>query len=251
MSDDSFTENEEVTENENASDLPMLTFEEARVLGCLLEKEMSTPEHYPLTLNQLHSACNQKSSREPVVDFGTDTVEEAMEALRYKKLSLLVHQAGARVPKNKHTLENEFVYLDKAERALLCVLLLRGQQTLGELRQRTERMHSFPDLDRAQKSLDKLINYEQEPLVKMIPAGGGRRVVTYVHLLSGDVSPAHAEDVISSLVAPVQATTVSSASWREEMETAMAEMRSEISVLETELSGVKAELSAIKAELGI
>lgn len=122
---------------------------------------------------------------------------------------------------------------------------------MGELRQRTERMHSFPDLDRAQKSLDKLINYEHEPLVKMVPAGGGRRAVTYVHLLSGDVSPAHAEDVISSSAAPVQATTVSSASWREEMETAMAEMRTEISTLETGLSGVKAELSAVKSELGI
>ena len=84
---------------------PLLTFEESRVLGCLLEKEATVPDQYPLTFNSLFSACNQSSNREPVTDFGTDTVEEAMEGLRYKKLSILVHQAGARVPKCKHTLE--------------------------------------------------------------------------------------------------------------------------------------------------
>ncbi len=243
MSDEIPVEENEAASQLNIHAIPNLTFEEARVLGCLMEKEMTTPDNYPLTLNTLHSACNQSSNREPVVDFGTDTVEEAMEGLRYKKLSLLVHQAGARVPKNKHTLENEFPYLNKAERALLCVLLLRGQQTLGELRQRTERMHSFPDLERAQASLDKLLNHQPAPLVKEIPSGSGRRVVTYVHLLSGDVAPAHPEDVVSTKTAPpAAATTTSSASWREEMEEEMAGMKSEIETLKSELALIKGEL---------
>jgi len=246
MSDENFSETEPETSS-HISDLPQLSFEEARVLGCLLEKKMTTPDNYPLTMNALHSACNQSSNREPVVDFGTDTVEEAMENLRYKKLSLLVHQAGARVPKCKHPLENEFAYLEKPETAILCVLLLRGQQTLGELRQRTERMFAFADLDRAHAALDKLLTYHPSPLAREVPAGGGRRVVTYVHLLSGDVSPSHEEDMISSKLAGGGSTpisTVSSATWREEMEDEMAAMREE-------LTGLKSEISAIKSELGI
>ncbi|NNE90012.1 MAG: YceH family protein [Verrucomicrobiales bacterium] len=215
--------------------IPRLSFEETRVLGCLLEKEMTTPDNYPLTLNALHSACNQSSNRDPVTDLGTDEVESALEDLRYKKLALLVHQAGARVPKAKHTIENEFPYLEKAELALVTVLFLRGQQTLGELRQRTERMHPFADLDRAQASLNKLIEYQPAPLVKEIPAGGGRRVVTFVHLFSGG-----AENLPVSSETPVPEAasaevTSDEPTWREKMEGEIAELREEIETLKRQL----------------
>ncbi len=211
------SEEESPQEGESSSQLPQLTFAETRVLGCLLEKEATTPEYYPLTPNALHSACNQSSNREPVTDLGTDEVDEAMEGLRYKKLGMLVHQSGARVPKCKHTIENKFPYMTDGQRAILCVLLLRGQQTVGELRQRTERMHPFADIERCQVVLDQLAEYTPEPVVKLIPAGGGRRVATYVHLLSGDVPdvPTPTKST-SSEAAPV-------ASWREEMEEEMNE----------------------------
>ena len=232
------SEEESPQESEAGSHLPQLTFAETRVLGCLLEKEATTPEYYPLTPNALHSACNQSSNREPVTDLGTDEVDEAMEGLRYKKLGMLVHQSGARVPKCKHTIENKFPYMTDGQRAILCVLLLRGQQTVGELRQRTERMHPFADIERCQAVLDQLAEYTPEPVIKLIPSGGGRRVATYVHLLSDDVPdiPASTESP-SSEAAPV-------ASWREEMEEEIQSLKSEMLALKTELEELKTNLGA-------
>lgn len=217
----------------------LLTFEESRVLGCLLEKEATVPDQYPLTFNSLHSACNQSSNREPVVDFGTDTVEEAMEGLRYKKLSILVHQAGARVPKCKHTIENKFPYLTKGQQALLCVLLLRGPQTVGELRQRTERLHAFADLERVQKVLDEMAEHTPDPIVKLIPAGGGRRVASYMHTLCGDAIPA-----MNPALEPVRTSEAPAASWRTEME-------EEIASLKEEVSSLRAEVESLKSNLGL
>jgi uncharacterized protein YceH (UPF0502 family) len=226
--------------SEPASAKPtLLTFEESRVLGCLLEKEATVPDQYPLTFNSLHAACNQSSNREPVVDFGTDTVEEAMEGLRYKKLSILVHQAGARVPKCKHTIENKYPYLTKGQQAILCVLLLRGPQTVGELRQRTERMHTFADLERVQTVLEEMAAHTPDPIVKLIPAGGGRRVATWMHTLCGDTVPA-----VSAVAEPVRGSEAPAASWRTEME-------EEIASLKTEVSSLRAELEMIKSNLGL
>lgn len=227
--------------SESTPDKPaaFLTFEESRVLGCLLEKEATTPDQYPLTFNSLHSACNQSSNREPVVDFGTDTVEEAMEGLRYKKLSILVHQAGARVPKCKHTLENKFPYLTKGQQALLCVLLLRGPQTVGELRQRTERMHPFADLDRVQRVLDEMVAHTPEPIVRLIPAGGGRRVATYMHTLCGDDIPASAA---TAAISETSRSEAPAASWRTEMEEEIASLKEEVSSLRSELESIKSNL---------
>nr|MBP6783203.1 YceH family protein [Verrucomicrobiales bacterium] len=213
---------------------------ESRVLGCLLEKEATTPDQYPLTFNALYSACNQSSNREPVTDFGTDTVEEAMEGLRYKKLSILVHQAGARVPKCKHTLENKFPYLTKGQTALLCVLLLRGQQTVGELRQRTERLHPFADIERVQTVLDEMADYSPEPLVKLIPAGGGRRAATYVHLLCGDVAPMP----VTSGSSRGESAGIPASSWR-------AEMEEEITSLKADVLALRSEIEALKSNLGV
>ncbi|MEX2579887.1 MAG: YceH family protein [Verrucomicrobiales bacterium] len=237
MSENASPTNPDPDSSPNPSGLPELTFEEARVLGCLLEKEATTPDHYPLTFNSLHAACNQSSNRDPVTDFGTDTVEEAMEGLRYKRLAVLVRQAGARGPKCKHTLENKFPYMTDGQRAILCVLLLRGQQTVGEIRQRTERMHRFADVERTQAVLDQLADYTPAPLVKLIPAGGGRRVATYVHLLGGEPpsSPAAASPNEAS-------ATVSSSNWREEMEEELASLKADLLSLRTELESLKSNL---------
>ena len=240
-----FDDDSSPTDSSDASadgGLIQLTLAEARVLGCLLEKEATTPDYYPLTLNALHAACNQTSNREPVMNLGTDEVEEAMEGLRYKQLGILVHQAGARVAKNKHTLEKVFPYLTEGERALLCVLLLRGQQTVGELRQRTERMHSFHDIESAEAALKRLCDYEPYPLIRELPSGGGRRVPTYVHLFCG-------EPAAESLFAPSNnarpaTETVAGPSWREEMERQIAELRETVDELRGEVSRLKEELGA-------
>lgn len=223
--------------SEEASPSLLLSFEESRVLGCLLEKESTTPDHYPLTMNALFAACNQSSNRDPVVEFGTDTVEEALEGLRYKKLALLVHQAGARVSKCRHTLENEFPYLTEGQSALLCVLLLRGRQTVGELRQRCQRMHSFANVERTQTVLEEMIQNEPEPLIREIPAGGGHRVPTFVHLLCGDV----AENEPTTMQVP---TTAAAPGWREEME-------GEIASLKKSVTNLQGEVDRLKSELGV
>ena len=222
--------------NEAAGKEPVLTFEEARVLGCLIEKETTTPDHYPLTLNSLHSACNQSSNRDPVVDFGTDLVEETLEGLRLKKLAVLLRQAGARVPKYKHTIENKFPYLTDGQRAILCVLLLRGQQTVGEIRTRTERLHPFADIERTQAVLDQLAEFQPEPLVRHTPAGGGRRVATYVHLLCGEV------ELSAPVSSAVQPQAVASPSWREDVEEEIASLKAEVLSLRSELEELKNNL---------
>ncbi|MDF1756078.1 MAG: YceH family protein [Verrucomicrobiales bacterium] len=222
------------------SKIPQLTFAESRVLGCLLEKEATTPDNYPLTLNSLHSACNQSSNRHPVTDLGTDEVSEAMEGLRYKNLGLLVHQAGARVPKNKHTMEDEFPYMTKSQMAILCVLMLRGQQTAGEIRQRTERMHPFSDLEAVENQLEALINNKPEPLVKRIPAGGGRRVETFVHLLCGDVEIQDIAPVHAAVAAPAKAAPGR-----------IEELEHEVAELKETVIGLKTEIDDIRQQLGI
>ena len=217
-----------------------LTFNEARVLGCLLEKEATTPDYYPLSLNSLHSACNQSSNRDPVTDLGTGEIEEALEGLRYKSLALLVRQAGARVPKSKHTLEKEFPYLTEAQSALLCVLLLRGRQTAGELRQRTERIHPFSDIDAVEKSLQELIENKPSPLVKRIPAGGGRRVETFVQLLCTDEMLG--EDSDEPAVSSKETRSAAAPGRIEEMELEIAELQTTVQTLLADLDHVKREL---------
>ena len=222
-----------------------LSFAEARVLGCLLEKEATTPDHYPLTLNSMQSACNQSSNRDPVVSFDTKTIERALEDLRYNGLCMLVHQAGARVGKYKHTLDNKLPYLTDAQRSLLCVLLLRGQQTTGELRQRTERMHAFTDIAAVENSLQKLIDYDPSALAKKFPAGGGRRVASYAHCLSG--TPSDDSSAMSDPSSSAATTTTvidDSPTWRETLETRIADLESEVSELKAQLTQLSTDLGA-------
>ena len=141
------------------------------MLGALLEKDLTTPEYYPLTLSALQNACNQKSSREPVVNYDETTVEQGLELLRQKQLVLKVSGAGHRVEKYAHRL-GETLNLGRRELAILCVLMLRGPQTVGELRGRTERMHPFNDLEEVERVLESLAAHEPDPLTA--PAGRGR-----------------------------------------------------------------------------
>jgi len=144
---------------------------EVRVLGSLLEKDLTTPEYYPLTLNALQNACNQKSSREPIVNYDETTVAQGLDLLRQKHLVLKVSGAGHRVEKYAHRL-GETLNLGRRELALLCVLMLRGPQTVGELRGRTERMHPFAELDEVEHVLQSLAAREPDPLAA--PATRGR-----------------------------------------------------------------------------
>jgi uncharacterized protein len=164
---------------------------EARVLGALLEKETTTPEYYPLSLNALVNACNQKSNRDPVMTLEEDAVRQALRSLSEQAL---VRSAGgdSRVPKFEHRL-NELYNFHRHELAVLCVLLLRGPQTPGELRTRAERMYIFEDLEAVHSALHLLMRREP-PLTKILPRQPGTKESRYMHLFSGDTAPAaHSE----------------------------------------------------------
>jgi uncharacterized protein len=152
---------------------------EVRVLGSLLEKEITTPEYYPLSLNALVNACNQKSNRDPAVNFDDVTVERALLSLRDKGLLLSITAAGSRVQKYAHRI-SEKLNLGRPELAILCELMLRGPQTLGELRTRAERMHRFDDLDQVQSVIDRL-----PELIVKLDRRPGEKESRYAHLLSG------------------------------------------------------------------
>jgi len=158
---------------------------EARVLGCLAEKDMATPEYYPLSLNALTNACNQKSNRDPVVTYDDATVRQALGSLREAGLVAFISEAGSRVEKYRHRLSEQFNFT-RGEMALLAVLLLRGPQTPGELRQRTERLHNFEDLETLMSTLAKLAAREPDPLVKQLERVPGMKEARWAHLLSGE-----------------------------------------------------------------
>jgi uncharacterized protein YceH (UPF0502 family) len=155
---------------------------EARVLGALMEKEIATPDYYPLSLNALVNACNQKSNREPVVAYDEDTVEVALESLRAKGLALRI-SGESRVPKHAQRFTEKF-NLGRRESALICVLLLRGPQTPGELRSRTDRLFQFDDLEALENTLTHLAERE---FVRKLPRQSGSREARWAHLMCGDL----------------------------------------------------------------
>ena len=171
--------------------LPPLSPDEVRVLGSLIEKQITTPDYYPLTLNALTNACNQLTNRDPVVSLDETTVVRTLERLREKRLATLFSGAESRVAKYKHTL-TDAVLLTPAEIALLCVLLLRGPQTIGELRTRTERMFAFDTLPEVEAALTTLATRQPQPLVTKLPRQPGTKESRYAHLFSGAVEPASA-----------------------------------------------------------
>ncbi len=170
----------------------MLTAAQARVLGALVEKEVTTPDYYPMSMNALINACNQRSNREPVLDLDEDAVRQAVHRLEDLKLAGRAKGADGRVTKYEHWLGEAFNF-SRAETALICVLLLRGPQTPGELRGRTERMHRFDELTDVAAGLQKLM--EREPaLVAVLPRRPGTKESRYAHLLSGSVESAVAAE---------------------------------------------------------
>ncbi len=157
-----------------------------RVLGALIEKEATTPEYYPLSLNALINACNQKSNRDPVVEYEEDTVYDAVNRLREKRLALTITGSG-RVNKYAQRI-SETLNLGRRELAILCTLLLRGPQTLGEVKDRSERMFAFGDLGETETTLERLAEWPDGGLVKKLPRQPGQKEIRYAHLLSGEPS---------------------------------------------------------------
>jgi len=166
----------------------ILTDTEVRVLGCLVEKQVTTPEYYPLTLNALTLACNQKNNRQPVTSLNETAVMEAVESLREKNLVYIFYGSNSRVPKYKHVMP-EILHLSQAKLALMCVLMLRGPQTVGELRERGSRLYEFSGLEEAEETLNSLITKEKdnEPLVARLPRQPGQKEARFAHLLSGEL----------------------------------------------------------------
>jgi uncharacterized protein YceH (UPF0502 family) len=166
----------------------VLTDVEARVLGALVEKDITTPDYYPLSLNALVNACNQKNNRDPVMNLDENQVREALSGLEAMGLAGPASSADSRVTKYEHHLQDVFNF-SRGETAVICVLLLRGPQTLGELRSRTERLHRFEDLEAVQAALQHLMRREP-PLAVMLPRQPGTKESRYAHLLSGEITVA-------------------------------------------------------------
>lgn len=170
---------------------------ECRVLGSLMEKEATTPEYYPLSLNALVNACNQKSNRDPVMNLDEAAVREALHSLEEQLLVRSVSPADSRVTKYEHRLQEAYNFY-RHETAILCLLLLRGPQTPGELRSRSDRMHFFDDLAAVQSSLQHLMKREP-PLVNPLPRQPGTKETRYAHLLSGGVAQVEAEPKVHAV----------------------------------------------------
>ena len=162
----------------------LLTETEVRVLGSLIEKQITTPEYYPLTLNSLTAACNQKNNRNPVTAFAESDVEQALDSLRDKNLAYVFHGSTSRVPKFKHVAP-ENLQLNPAELAVMCVLMLSGPQTMGEIRTRGSRMYDFSGLEEIEQTLHSLSTRELEPLVTKLARQPGQKDARFAHLLSG------------------------------------------------------------------
>ena len=208
----------------------VLTENEARVLGSLVEKDITTPDYYPLTLNALVNACNQKSNREPVMSLNDEMVRQALHSLNEKGLAGTASTADSRVPKYEHRMQEAFNFT-RRETAVMCVLMLRGPQTPGELRGRTERMHRFEDLTDVQSTLQKLMTREIEPLVKVLPRQPGTKEARYAHLLSGEKPEWDAPP------AAIETRTENSADGER------------LAALEEEVAGLKRDIAQLKQEL--
>ena len=203
-----------------------LTDIEARILGSLVEKQLTTPEYYPLTINGLVTACNQKNNRDPAVSYDEPTVSRALEELRDRNLVYVFYGSTSRVPKYKHMLPSVYE-LEPGEVAVVSVMMLRGPQTLGQLRERTGRLHQFANLGEVQETLDGLIRRD-EPLVMKLPPQPGQKEARFAHLLSGEI------DVEQLAVAAIARPSRSSAD-AERMET----LEQRVTTLEIEMAGMR------------
>jgi uncharacterized protein YceH (UPF0502 family) len=203
---------------------------EARVLGALLEKEITTPEYYPLSLNSLVNACNQKSNRDPVLNLHDDAVRAALRVLQDNSLVRSVSAADSRVTKYEHRLEDAFNF-DRREAAIMCELLLRGPQTPGELRSRAERMQHFDELGEVQSTLQRLMSREPA-LVKVLARQPGTKESRYTHLLSGETQTSVPASVIEPS-APVMSRNKDQVA---QLESALAELRADVADLKQQFA---------------
>jgi len=208
-----------------------LTEVECRVLGSLVEKEITTPEYYPLSLNALVNACNQKSNREPAMNLDESAVRQALHSLNEQSLVRSVSAADSRVTKYEHRLQEAFNFY-RHEIAILCVLLLRGPQTPGELRARAERMHTFDDLGAVQSSLQHLMKREP-PLVKVLPRQPGTKEVRYAHLLAGDVEVSDARPAFEATAASLNADG------------------ERVAILEEKIAGLQKEIGELRQQFAV
>jgi len=217
-----------------------LTPYEARVIGCLLEKELTTPEHYPLSLNALTNACNQKSSRDPVLALDEATVRDTIDLLEKKRYIIEKSGFGSRVTKYQHRFCNtEFgeLKLTEQELGIVCVLLLRGPQTPGELRSRTERLCKFQDIHEVESTLDQLMQRHDGPFVAKLPRVPGKRETRFAHLFGGETDMAEAAESAAAVSAESGADT-----------DRIAQLEQTVNQLRDEMATLKARLDRISPD---
>src|SRR5882762_3974976 len=220
---------------------PQLSEIEVRVLGALVEKESTTPEYYPLSLNTLVNACNQKSNRDPVMTLDEESVRQALRSLSDQAM---VRSAGgdSRVAKFEHRL-NELYNFHRHEIAVLCVLLLRGPQTPGELRTRAERMYAFEDLEAVHSALHLLMRREP-PLAKILPRQPGTKESRYMHLVSGDVEEWDAKSVAEPPLTPASVDAERIA----HLEKEVAALRNDVADFQKEVAELKQKFADFKKQ---
>jgi uncharacterized protein YceH (UPF0502 family) len=212
---------------------------ELRALGAMVEKHIATPDYYPMTLNALVNACNQKNHRDPVVSYDETIVAKALDSLRGKNLAYVFHGSEARAPKYGHLFPKAFD-LSEAETPLMCVLILRGPQTSGELRSRTQHLRSFGSLAEVETLLQEL-SLREEPLIVKLPRQPGSRESRFAHLLGGPVEMEQSE------APPHLAPSVLQ---RHSENDKIAKLEEEIASLRMELSDLKQQFAELKRELG-
>jgi uncharacterized protein YceH (UPF0502 family) len=218
---------------------------EARVLGALSEKDITTPDYYPLSLNALVNACNQKNNRDPVMTLDEAAVREALDGLHNKNLAGPASGADSRVTKYEHRLQEMFNFT-RGETAILCILLLRGPQTPGELRGRTERMHHFEDLTEVQSSLQRLMQRDP-PLARVLPRQPGTKESRYMHLLSGDMKDPGIRDA-SVAQAPSPAYPVINAAIPSTDRDRITHLEDEVATLRKEVTDLKQQLERFRTQ---
>ena len=211
----------------------LLTEIEVRVLGTLMEKDATTPDYYTLSLNALVNACNQKSNRDPFMTLTENAVREALDSLKEKRLAGPVNSADSRVTKYEHRMQEVFNF-SRGENAVICVLMLRGAQTPGELRGRAERIHAFEDLDEVQSALQKLMQREP-PLAQVLQRQPGTKESRYVHLFCGLVEPF----VMPEPNATPRAVRMDNAERLEKLEETVAGLQKDIQELKEQFVGFK------------
>ncbi|MFZ0062098.1 MAG: YceH family protein [Pyrinomonadaceae bacterium] len=210
---------------------------EVRVLGALVEKQVTTPEYYPLTLNALTLACNQRNNRHPVTSYSENEVAQALETLREKNLTYVFHGSTSRVPKYKHVMP-EVMHLNPPETAVMCVLMLRGPQTIGELRGHGGRLHTFTSLEEVDSTVNALTIHDPDPMVVRLPRQPGQKEARFAHLLSG----APAEEIASE--APAARPLLSRQSDRDRIE----QLEETVTALKDEVQTLKQQFAEFKKQ---